>query len=412
MDIIKDGNITYIKDNKFKTNQIKIAFMFFNNKDYLKYILLANCLFSGTRSHPTKRDLNEYIENLYDASLSISYKTFGEMGEFYFYSSFVMDKYAYQGITKDIISLIYELLTKPNFDCNKQFKDEVFLREKMLLKQSLEREFDNKYGYAYKKLLQLNSIPKKYNISAYADVESLMKITKADIMKAYYELLNNKKVCVYIYGDVNLDDFSVFKNKELVTLPKTIFDFSLEPKPEKFIKAKTKQTILGISYITKVDTYDEKKRHAMFLFNSIFGGNSNSLLFRIVREKHSLCYTITSNYNPFDSSINVIVGLDKEAKDEALSLIKAVLEMIKQDDYKEEIYQNAKKMMISSILDSQDNVYTVLAREEMKYVYQKNNSLASIIKMYKEVSRKDICEMASLLQKDIVLTLGANDENI
>ena len=50
----------------------------------------------------------------------------------------------------------------------------------------------------------------------------------------------------------------------------------------------------------------------MFVMNSLLGQSPTSLLFEEVREKHSLCYSISSYLIQFDGALIITLGTNKE----------------------------------------------------------------------------------------------------
>ena len=59
----------------------------------------------------------------------------------------------------------------------------------------------------------------------------------------------------------------------------------------------------------------------MTVFNAMFGGFSQSRLFRVVREKHSLCYYISSSYGAFSGIMTVNAGIEGKDYQKTLDLI-------------------------------------------------------------------------------------------
>ena len=60
------------------------------------------------------------------------------------------------------------------------------------------------------------------------------------------------------------------------------------------------------------DLTDFEKHYVAPVTSAIFGNGTNSILFKIVREKNGLCYTINSSVNRFNNSLVVYAGINKK----------------------------------------------------------------------------------------------------
>ena len=99
----------------------------------------------------------------------------------------------------------------------------------------------------------------------------------------------------------------------------------------------------GASY----DRYDPK-RYAFMLLNNILGGqNMSSRLNLSVREKHGLCYHISSSYQTFDDAGVQIVslGCDKSNVDKALQIIRKEQKMLKEKRLGPVLLSRAKRQL-------------------------------------------------------------------
>ena len=58
--------------------------------------------------------------------------------------------------------------------------------------------------------------------------------------------------------------------------------------------------------------YYHEFNHVLRVYNTILGTMNDSVLFNIVREKHSLCYSIGSYYSKFNPSLTIYAGINKD----------------------------------------------------------------------------------------------------
>ena len=57
-------------------------------------------------------------------------------------------------------------------------------------------------------------------------------------------------------------------------------------------------------------------------YNFILGGDSDSLLFKNVREKNSLCYSISSSFKPLNKFLIISSGINPDSFKKAYRLIR------------------------------------------------------------------------------------------
>lgn len=81
----------------------------------------------------------------------------------------------------------------------------------------------------------------------------------------------------------------------------------------------------------------------------ILGGGANSKLFQNVREKASLAYSAGSNYLRQKSNIFIRCGIETQNYQKAQDIIKQQLEDLKNGDFSEEEFNNAKNTIIATI---------------------------------------------------------------
>jgi predicted Zn-dependent peptidase len=154
----------------------------------------------------------------------------------------------------------------------------------------------------------------------------------------------------------------------------------------------------GVAY-----PYQHQKRLALMLLNNFLGGPAmNSKLNMVVREKHGITYNIESNYLPYrDSGVFLVYyGTEKDQMYKAKKLI--VKEMQKLCDQKLGTLQLhfAKQQLIGYLALNTENIAGLMASlGKSKLIFNKVESLESIIKSINNIDASEILELAN----DIIL---------
>jgi predicted Zn-dependent peptidase len=133
--------------------------------------------------------------------------------------------------------------------------------------------------------------------------EDLDKITPENLYDYYKEVLRTNLVDIFVVGDVDKDIIlKEFKEKFKINTIKRnttkafITYTSCEKEKIEIETMNLKQSKLAIiCKILNISLFE--RRYVLPLYSLILGGGGVSRLFTNVREKNSLCYTVSSNSN-------------------------------------------------------------------------------------------------------------------
>ena len=203
-----------------------------------------------------------------------------------------------------------------------------------------------------------------------------------------------------------------------IDLAKKYFDFGLNFKmnpidyEDKVIKeviykkdkTKSTQSQLVIKYrcYTRVKDSDYVK---MILFERLFGGFSSSLLFTNVREKNSLCYSISSTYSQLKGVITIAAGINAKDYDNAVKLIFEQLEEVKRGNFSDELLEMAKLSLISGSKKSKDSLYAISKKIYSNELLDKELDFNEYNDEIKNLTKEDIISVANKLKLDLVYLL-------
>jgi predicted Zn-dependent peptidase len=174
-------------------------------------------------------------------------------------------------------------------------------------------------------------------------------INRSDLYEYYKELFSGKyRVDVICYGE--LDD-NIEKNtdkifKGIVGNNSDIKLFINHKYSDEVLEYKDvlpyNQSKLYMGYRLNDMNFHEKK-HVLKVYNTILGTMNDSILFNVVREQNSLCYSIGSYYTKYNPSLTIYSGINKDNYDKTVSLIKECMEMMKDREVLSRLFDSAKK---------------------------------------------------------------------
>lgn len=327
-----------LPEKKYKTIRINIRFSQVLREDNSTLrTLLASVLETNAKNYPTQRHVSQVLADLYGASFGINVGKKGTRHIVTVSMNLVNDKFLTEkNITQKAISFLKEMLFAPNIT-NDLFHEETFLREKENLLSYLKSVYEDKQTYSSLELQKLYFKDPAQGIPSFGLKKQLEKVTNAQLVEAYTEMIEEDKVDILVVGDVTEEEmvslFSEFPFKEREeAIEKVTYQQEFSPViREKQERQEISQAKLNLAYRVKSSSVSEDYFTAV-IFNGLFGGFPHSKLFLNVREKESLAYYASSSLDTFRSYLSVQTGIEGKNRDHVLHLITEQLESLQRGE--------------------------------------------------------------------------------
>lgn len=404
-----------IKTDLFKTITMKVMFHTpIIKEDITKRNILSDILLTSSKKYATRRDLNIKSEELYAADIYTSNQRIGN----YITTSFILqtlnDKYTEDGNFASSVEFLHEIIFNPDLIDNK-FKDEKLELVKSNAKIALESIKENSANYSIIRLKEEydNKSSVSYRMTGYLD--DLEKINTQNLYDYYEKMIENDYVDIFVIGNINIKELLLiikkyFKFRKVKKRKKSYeLDYHLPRKKVKTIKEVTSnnQAKLAIALsISKLKDFD--KKYSLLILNIILGGTADSKLFKEVREKNSLCYTIRSSYSRLDNMMIISAGIDNINYDKVLDLINKILDDIKKGKFNESDISVAKEYyntLTESIVESPARLINESFSEKILGV----DSLEKRKENINKITKKDIIRVSKKLNIDTIFLLEGGD---
>ncbi len=404
-----------IKTDLFKTITMKVMFHTpIIKEDITKRNILSDILLTSSRKYATRRDLNIKSEELYAADIYTSNQRIGN----YITTSFILqtlnDKYTEDGNFASSVEFLHEIIFNPDLIDNK-FKDEKLELVKSNAKIALESIKENSENYSIIRLKEEydNKSSVSYRMTGYLD--DLEKINTQNLYDYYEKMIENDYVDIFVIGNINIKELLLiikkyFKFRKVKKRKKSYeLDYHLPRKKVKTIKEVTSnnQAKLAIALsISKLKDFD--KKYSLLILNIILGGTADSKLFKEVREKNSLCYTIRSSYSRLDNLMIISAGIDNINYDKVLDLINKIFDDIKKGKFNESDISVAKEYyntLTESIVESPARLINESFSEKILGV----DSLEKRKENINKITKKDIIRVSKKLNIDTIFLLEGGD---
>jgi len=405
-------NLHMIKVDKFKTIKMRVMFRNKIKKDEITIRnFLINILTLSSKKYETKRRLAIEAQDLYAAQVSSYNRRIGSYITTNISLAILNEKYTEKGMLEKSINFLREIIFNPNVE-NKKFDSKSF----EIVKKDMEMMFESlKEDYSKYSMIRLSDeidpeAPYSYRTVGYE--EDLEKINEETLYQYYKNMISNDKVDIYIIGDIDfLEVERIIKaNFNFRTLKKdnkldALINCVSSPKKVKEIKEQEDINQAKLAIACKlVDLTDYERKYPLTLYHLIFGGSSDSKLFQVIREKHSLAYTISSALSKMDSLLFINGGIAKENYKKTIDLINEQLKAMAKGDFNEEDIDKAKQIYLTAIENMEDSLGQIVNNYVMMDLTN-SDDINTKKEMMGKVTKEEIIEVSKKVKMDTIYFL-------
>ena len=409
-------NIHTIKTDKFKTTTIKINFKRKLLKEEITARnMLVNTLCQSTKDYPTKRLFEIRIEELYKLGFKATSYISGSYSVISFDATYLNQKYINEDMLEKTLQFLKSVLFNPNVVDN-HFETKGFDAAKRFLEESIDSLKENTKRYSITRMLENmeDSLISVRNIGYKEDIKT---IDEYNLYEYYQSVISNDIVDIFVIGNIDVD-----KTVEAIN-DNFNFHSNLSAQDSHFISPKSfdgkvkeiketqhiNQSNLVMGF--KIDPLsDFELRYVLPAYSFILGGSPDSKLFSTVREKNSLCYSISSIPQQLINILTVWAGINAKDFEKARDLIIEEVKSIVNGEFSNEDLDKAKTTYINSIQELTDNPISIL-NLYVGIEYLKSDDLDTRIKMIKQVTIQNVLDIAKKIHLDTIYLLeGDLDE--
>jgi predicted Zn-dependent peptidase len=415
-------DVYYIVSDKYKTITWSLIFTHEEGlKKINEYYFLSNILLDNMKNYPSNEKKYRYLSSLYGLEAFGSAKNIGNHISNQFVVTYPNEQYI-EGedlLSENAFKFLIDIIMNPKMR-NGNFTKKVLkesLDEANQLFSILKSIKDMHAYYNYTEVFYEGKDGLKYD---FPSIDRIKNVNLDTLYDAYLDFFTRSKISIFVTGNIEEDkiDRIIEDNlpKEIVNykrvLEKKHFPYSkkYEPKVKKdYFDVSQSRIFMG--YLTNV-LYFSKNHAAMSIFNDIFGGFDQSLLFTKIRELDNLAYYVDSSYLPDEQSVTVSVSCEVKHEDEVVEKVKLILEEIKVGKFSDEIFNQAKESCVNAVHSINDSQTTYLLQHIKNYqLFNSKYDLEERIKSYESITREDVIQVANSLVLDTVYFYTKGDKN-
>lgn len=400
--------------DKFKTNYIVTRYMMKAKKSNItKASLLSLYLVYANNIHQTYQSANNFLDELYGSRIDIAISIKGDDIIFDFLLNSVSNRYLNdEHYLSKLMEEYLAYIFKPLMD-NGQFVDKVIDLKKYELKERLKANYDDKSIYAIDRFLSIFAPDCPLGINPQGYEEDIDSITNEELVAFYQELIKQDPI---VFLNVHRDDAKEIKGvlKKQIKPKKINNKLTFYTLDNKFAEVIEKQDIVQAKMVlgyTIDGVVTENEYYQMLLLNSLLGMSSNSYLFKIVREKENLCYSIRSNYDQYSNTIMVSAGINNVDYPKVVKLVEDIIkDKLINNEISDEDLEDAKVVLYDMLRKTNDSQAGIVNYRLNRLLQGFNDDIETDIKRIAKLTSKDIAKMAQKmhLQTKYLLS-GEND---
>lgn len=352
-----------ITDEKFNTCSLYIRFITeLDSETAAENAMAVGMLSISNGTFKTMAEMNNELSNLYGANLG----TFaGKKGDFQILglsASWICSKFALENEDTDqkMLGIIHDCIFKPNAE-NGRFDEVSFKIVRNNILDNIDSEINDKRSYALIQAQKLAFKGEPAENRSSGTREKTETVTPESAFKAYENFLKTAQIEIFC--------ISPSENKAVPEMfQKSFSKISRQTDKHHIRRISPVKTIpeilteeLDVKQCKVVLNFksDYDDIHALRLLSIIFGETPFSKLFVNVREKLSLCYYCSCQFDESKNLFTVDCGVEKDNIEKAVNEIFHQLDEIRNGNISDEEMQNA--------LLALDNSYTAVGDTPSSY---------------------------------------------
>lgn len=411
---IADGiHFNSIRNPSLKTNSIVVNLISPLSEDTASLNASASYILTdSSREYPTLVSISQKLEELYGAGLKGYVSRIGDNQSVAISSSCINDRYTFdkENITEELARVTLGCILEPNLDENGFYAPDFDLKKQELL-DDIDAVINEKRSYALQRAGKIIYRCEPAAVSVKGERESAEKITAATAYEQYKKLLKTAQIEVFFVG---ADEPNGIKNSIWESFAKLDREYkgdvktkysAVKTSPEEFTDeldvAQCKMVLAFKSNCTN--------RCALILMNAIFGATPFSKLFLNVREKMSLCYYCSSNYNDMKGVMTVDSGVEKANIEKAKAEIIHQFELMQKGEFDEKEINEARLAVINGLRGVNDSATTLVSWYMSQIFLGTERSPEDEIELLEKVTKEDIVEAAKSFKLDTVYVLKGKE---
>lgn len=403
----------FLPTNRFKSALITLTFALpLSRERAAENALIPYLLHRSCSSYPTLSQLQGRLAELYGAAVFADVDKLGDVQVMRLGITFLEDRFALEGekIAQECAGLLCDMIFRPALEGD-AFREEDVRREKRLLLETLDGEYNDKRTYARKRLEEIMCAGEPFGVDRLGSRDSIRVVTPQSATAAWQNMLAHAKVQVNMVGNLEEDavysllrgEFEKLPQRAPVSLSTEIIPTAETIKREKE-ELEVAQSKLVMGYRCSLPEMSDH-RHVLAVAVDTFGGGPYSRLFMNVREKMGLCYYCSARFNPQKGIMMIQSGVEQKNLQLAEEEIGRQLEVMRKGEFTDEELSASKLAIADAVGSAGDSLYSLDGWYYRQMTAPDLLDPEEYMKRVRSVSREEVTKAAGSLTLDTVYSL-------
>lgn len=349
--------------DKFKTISLMLTMRApLDKQSITSRALIPQILTGGSMKYPTRKQLQQKLDEMYGAELSWDTYKKGEDHCISLKMEIPAEQFLNDSdyLLQSSLLLLHEMIYNPLIE-DGAFHPQIVEREKQFLKQRMDSMFNDKVLYAHVRLVEEMFEDEAYASPPYGRREEINSLHAQSVFQVYNDMLRNDRFDLFIVGAFNERDVRVMVNEVFCEKYNNISlnrNSSIRSKVDavKVVQdhLEVKQGTLLLGYRMSTTIQDEHYEAAR-VANAVFGRFPSSKLFRAIREREGLAYYAHSQIESSKGLLVAMAGIDFEHYERVIELMRDQEYAMKKGDFTEAEVEQGKALLINLLLEAHDS---------------------------------------------------------
>ncbi|MDL2276689.1 hypothetical protein LJC02_03445, partial [Breznakia sp. OttesenSCG-928-G09] len=197
-------NIKIIKETKFKNVIVSVRFRSNLSENTIAgKMILSDLLSNVCAKYPDKQAVVNRLNELYGASLSSNYVTYGNTQVVELRSKFINSSFIQNDINlfDEVIKLLSDFIYRPLLDKDGMFNAMFVEEAKRITLSKIARIIDEPAQYSPVATSALIGKGQALGIQAIHQIDNIKKLTLKDLYAVYHNMIENDDIDILVVGD-------------------------------------------------------------------------------------------------------------------------------------------------------------------------------------------------------------------
>lgn len=402
------NEIYHLPTERFSCNCMSLLLALpLNKENATKMTLLGNILTACSARYPSRQDFSRHLDALYGMHFNSSTCSLGNVEILQLDMTCI--KLAPNGAYnfRDAFHFVFDSLTNPFLDKDNVFNRAVFEQEKHSLLLDLRTKIDDRDNYAVKQAIDILYEGSDYVVDPGGEIDVLEALTAEDITAFWRQLLSEAHIMTFIGGSMSSKSLVQLKER-IQALPRHGQRFKLlknrMPSPYRLTKDIAEQrrsNFLRSRYLlffSNLPNYSARKTLTLQLLLAILAGDSQSLLFKKIREQLGLVYGINYDLLNYMDCLVLLFSLREENVGLLKSNIAELWQQLTHEGIDDTVFANAKLLLRNQLLNMADAVVDVLTYYINNVIAGLNLNIDTSLDCLQSISKAEVEALAGELK--------------